>query len=111
MVVICGRNEALVKRLNAIERPGRTRLFVQGFVDNMHEWMVACDAIVTKAGPGTIAESMICGLPTLLNAFVPCQEEGNIAFVVDNGVGEFERNVKKAAKRVFAWLVRWLYVV
>ena len=44
-----------------------------GFIDNIHEYMHACDAIVTKAGPGTIAEALISGLPILLNGNVPCQ--------------------------------------
>lgn len=61
---------------------------VNGFVDNMAEWMSACDTIVTKAGPGTIAESLICGLPVLLNGFVPCQEAGNVPFVIDNQVDD-----------------------
>ena len=59
---------------------------IQGFVDNMEEWMAACDIIITKAGPGTIVESLIMGLPVLLNGFVPCQEAGNVPFVIDNGV-------------------------
>ena len=59
---------------------------VNGFVTNMAEWMSASDTIVTKAGPGTIAESLICGLPVLLNGFIPCQEAGNVPFVVDNKV-------------------------
>ena len=59
---------------------------MQGFVDNMEEWMAACDIVITKAGPGTIAESLIMGLPILLNGFVPCQEAGNVPYVVDNGV-------------------------
>ena len=62
-------------------------MVVNGFVDNMPEWMTACDTIVTKAGPGTIVESLICGLPVLLNGFVPCQEAGNVPFVIDNKVG------------------------
>ncbi len=33
----------------------------------------ASDVIVTKAGPGTIAEALISGLPILLNGNVPCQ--------------------------------------
>jgi hypothetical protein len=37
------------------------------------QWMAACDTIVTKAGPGTIAEALISGLPILLNGNVPCQ--------------------------------------
>ena len=44
-----------------------------GFVTNMAEWMTASDVIVTKAGPGTIAEALICGLPIILNGFIPCQ--------------------------------------
>lgn len=52
----------------------------------MPEWMTASDMIITKAGPGTIAESLICGLPVLLNGFVPCQEEGNVPFVLNHKV-------------------------
>lgn len=47
---------------------------MQGFVSNMDEWMGAVDCIVTKAGPGTIAEAMIRGLPIMLSAFLPGQE-------------------------------------
>lgn len=46
---------------------------VCGFVTNMAEWMTASDTIITKAGPGTIAEALICGLPIILNGFIPCQ--------------------------------------
>ena len=62
------------------------RVLVKGFVTNMPELMTASDVIVTKAGPGTISEALICGLPMVLNAFVPCQEEGNIPYVTQNGV-------------------------
>lgn len=64
-----------------------TSFWAAGFVHNMPEWMSASDMIITKAGPGTIAESLICGLPVLLNAFIPCQEEGNVTYVLDNKVG------------------------
>ena len=72
-------------------------MVVTGFVDNMAEWMSACDTIITKAGPGTIAESLICGLPVLLNGFVPCQEAGNVPFVVDNKVSSTKHGTKKDA--------------
>ena len=36
---------------------------VCGFVNNMDEWMAAVDCLVTKAGPGTIAEACSRGLP------------------------------------------------
>ena len=50
----------------------------RGFVTNMAEWMSASDVIITKAGPGTIAESLICGLPIILNGFIPCQVGFNL---------------------------------
>lgn len=33
----------------------------------MAEYMSACDCVISKAGPGTIAEAMICGVPIILN--------------------------------------------
>jgi len=35
--------------------------------------MGACDCIITKAGPGTIAEAMIRGLPIILNDYIAGQ--------------------------------------
>jgi 1,2-diacylglycerol 3-beta-galactosyltransferase len=79
-------------------------VLVKGFVDNMPELMCACDAIITKAGPGTISEALICGLPLVLNAYVPCQEEGNIPYVTENHVGVFETDPTRAAKVIQSWL-------
>lgn len=84
--------------------PNGMHVLVKGFVNNMPELMCASDIIITKAGPGTISEALICGLPMVLNAFVPCQEEGNIPYVTDNGVGVFESNPKKVATVIDGWL-------
>lgn len=87
LVVICGRNQKLREELAAHPWPLPVR--VEGFVQNMPEWMTASDCVVTKAGPGTIAEGLVCGLPILLTGFIPGQEEGNVPFVTENGVGAF----------------------
>ena len=50
--------------------PHGITVHIKGFVNNMDEWMKASDCIVTKAGPGTIAEASICGLPCLLFAYL-----------------------------------------
>jgi len=73
VAVICGRNARLLHQLRTTQWPGGSRVVAVGFVDNVHEWMGACDIIITKAGPGTIAEALISGLPILLNGNVPCQ--------------------------------------
>ncbi|MBI3957686.1 MAG: glycosyltransferase [Chloroflexi bacterium] len=101
LVVICGRNEALRRELAAHRWPLPVR--VEGFVQNMPEWMAASDCVVTKAGPGTIAEALICGLPILLTGFIPGQEEGNVPFVVENGVGIYS----ESPAQIGAILSRW----
>lgn len=101
VVVICGRNRRLVDDLSS--REWRMPVHAQGFVSNMVEWMCACDCIVTKAGPGTIAESLICGLPLILNNYIPGQEFDNIAQVTDNKVGIFETDPPKIAAKVAHW--------
>lgn len=104
VAVICGRNKRLLRRLREREWPGGSHVVAVGFVDNVHEWMAAADTIITKAGPGTIAEALISGLPILLNGNVPCQEEGNIPYVVDNGVGAFETDPTRIAEIMARWL-------
>ena len=75
-------------------------MHVYGFVDNMPELMQASDAAVTKAGPGTISEALISGLPLFITGFVPGQEEGNMRFVIEKGVGFYTPTVRKLVKAV-----------
>ena len=70
MVVVCGNNQEAQKQLAADEWGDGVSVDVKGFVYNMDEYMRASDAIVTKAGPGTIAEASICGLPCMLSSYL-----------------------------------------
>eukprot|EP00548_Thalassiothrix_antarctica_P009030 CAMPEP_0194155750 /NCGR_PEP_ID=MMETSP0152-20130528/65746_1 /TAXON_ID=1049557 /ORGANISM="Thalassiothrix antarctica, Strain L6-D1" /LENGTH=560 /DNA_ID=CAMNT_0038862875 /DNA_START=113 /DNA_END=1795 /DNA_ORIENTATION=- len=60
-----------------------------GFVNNISEYMVAADILVTKAGPGTISEAASVSLPVLLTSFLPGQEEGNVDYVLKNDFGTY----------------------
>lgn len=77
-----------------------------GFITNMADYMVAADVLVSKAGPGTIAEAAALSLPVMLTSFLPGQEEGNVDFVVDGGFGSFIADTKptSVAKEVGKWL-------
>jgi 1,2-diacylglycerol 3-beta-galactosyltransferase len=101
LVVICGRNRRLYKQLN--EQSWPLPVAVQGFVENMHEWMAACDCIITKAGPGTIAEALVCGLPILISGFIPGQEEGNLPFVLEHAAGAYSEEPTEIAQIVANW--------
>jgi len=87
LVVVCGRNEKLRRRLS--ETRFSTPTLVLGFVEHMPELMRACDIVVTKAGPGAIAEALATSLPLILTGFLPGQESPNVDFVVESGIGAF----------------------
>ncbi|CAN6459570.1 unnamed protein product [Victoria cruziana] len=101
IVIICGRNQALASSLGSIE--WKVPVKIRGFETQMEKWMAACDCIITKAGPGTIAEALIRGLPIILNDFIPGQEVGNVPYVVDNGAGVFSKSPKETANLVARW--------
>lgn len=61
------------------------------------------DILITKAGPGTIAEAAICGLPCILSSYLPGQEEGNVPYVEENGFGCYEGSPEGLASRVEEW--------
>ena len=88
LVVITGRNQHLRATLERQQARFKTPMRVEGFVHNMPDFMWAADVIVTKAGPGSISEAMACELPIVLTGAVPGQEEGNVDYVLDNGLGE-----------------------
>jgi UDP-N-acetylglucosamine:LPS N-acetylglucosamine transferase len=60
-----------------------------GFIENMAEYMVATDILISKAGPGTISESASLSLPIMLTSFLPGQEEGNVDFVINADFGKY----------------------
>jgi 1,2-diacylglycerol 3-beta-galactosyltransferase len=87
IVVVCGRNEKLRRRLSELRYS--TPTLVLGFVEYMPELMRACDIVVTKAGPGAIAEALATSLPMIITGFLPGQESPNVDFVVESGIGAY----------------------
>lgn len=100
LVVITGRNKALRQALEAERANFGLPAVILGFVENMPDIMRAADAIVTKAGPGTIAESLACGLPIVLTGAIPGQEVGNIDYVESQGVGLLARTPEAVVSAV-----------
>ena len=70
LVVVCGNNQEARRTLEKKSWGSGVEVDVQGFVNNMDEFMRASDTLVTKAGPGTIAEASICGLPCMLFSYL-----------------------------------------
>jgi len=101
LVVICGRNRKLREELAA--RPWPVPTVVKGFVEEVWDWMAASDCIITKAGPGTIAEALALGLPILLSGYIPGQESGNVPYVLKHGVGVYVEDPRQIAEVLSGW--------
>lgn len=75
-----------------------------GFVTQMAEYMAAAEILITKAGPGTIAEAASLGLPLILTGYLPGQEAGNVSLVLEHEFGVFADKPFKIAKIVSRWM-------
>ncbi len=102
LVVVAGRNQKLLERLRATQ--WNLPVHAYGFVRTMPDFMRAADVLVSKAGPGTLSEAFIAGLPIILYSRLPGQEEGNVAWVVEEGAGVWA----PTPEHVVAALRRWL---
>ena len=102
LAIIAGRNDDLKARLEATE--WNQPVHIYGFVTDMPRKMSAADILVTKAGPATISEACIAGLPIILNGAIPGQETGNVKHVVENNAGVYAPSAQKVAKAVRQWL-------
>lgn len=102
MVVIAGRNQSLKENLESAKLQSQHEIF--GFVDHMPDLMNAADIIITKAGPGTISEAFVAGLPIILYSRMPGQEDGNIDYVVDKGAGVWAPRPEDVVETLQSWL-------
>ncbi|HUA09572.1 MAG TPA: glycosyltransferase [Candidatus Acidoferrales bacterium] len=87
LLVVCGRNEPLREKLEESARNLPTPMTVLGFTNKIPEYFRAVDLLVTKAGPGSLAEANAAQLPVVVYDYVPGQERGNVDFVRHNGLG------------------------
>jgi len=87
LLIVCGRNEPLRQRLDELSVTLPTPMSVLGFTNKIPEYFRAVDLLVTKAGPGSLAEANAAQLPVVVYDYVPGQERGNVDFVRNNGLG------------------------
>jgi 1,2-diacylglycerol 3-beta-galactosyltransferase len=102
LVIVAGRNKAMQARLEA--HPWQIPVKVYGFVRQMPDFMRAADVLVTKAGPGTICEAFIAGLPIILYSRMPGQEDGNVTYVVQKGAGIWAPEPAEVVRGLRRWL-------
>ena len=107
VVALCGKNARVRQELEAKKAEGvfdGVEVQTRGFTSEISAYMEVADCLVTKAGPGTIAEAATRALPTMLSSFLPGQEAGNVPYVLEKGFGEYANKPDRIASRVADWL-------
>jgi 1,2-diacylglycerol 3-beta-galactosyltransferase len=102
LAVVAGRNKILKVKLDSEKWSGKAHIYP--FITNMPQLMDAADIIVTKAGPATICEAAIAGLPMILMDAIPGQEDGNVTHVIEHNAGAWAPNPQQVAKILKEWL-------
>mgnify|MGYP006281043511 CR=1 FL=1 len=85
VVVLAGRNEATLNRLQTMAARYPSRLFPMGFTRHVDRLMAASDLAITKPGGLTTSECLAMRLPMILVSPIPGQEERNADYLLEHG--------------------------
>lgn len=85
IVALAGRNETLLASYRKIAAAHSGRLFPLGFTRTIERVMACADLAVTKPGGLTVSECLAVGLPMVLIAPIPGQEERNADYLLEQG--------------------------
>jgi processive 1,2-diacylglycerol beta-glucosyltransferase len=84
LVVVCGRNEDLRKRLAQAPPPRRHRVKILGYTSQIDELMSAADVVVSKPGGLTASEVLARGSVLAIVNPIPGQESRNSDYLLEN---------------------------
>jgi len=87
LILICGHNATLAKRLRSIAAAAPR--CVVGYTTDVPYYMQLADFFIGKPGPGSLSEAVHMNLPVIVthNTWTMPQERYNATWVRENGVG------------------------
>ncbi|EHP38220.1 monogalactosyldiacylglycerol synthase [Cupriavidus basilensis OR16] len=85
LIVLAGRNETALARLKTLSAAHPGRLFPFGFTNEVERLMACSDLVITKPGGLTTSECLAMGVPMVVNAPIPGQEERNADYLLEQG--------------------------
>jgi processive 1,2-diacylglycerol beta-glucosyltransferase len=86
LIVLAGKNADALAALQALALRYPGRLLAQGYTDKVERLMACADLVITKPGGLTTSECLAMGLPMIVNAPIPGQEERNADYLLEQGV-------------------------
>jgi UDP-N-acetylglucosamine:LPS N-acetylglucosamine transferase len=102
LLVICGTNRTLKRKMHYVARTAKIRMHVHGFTQRISLMMSAADLMISKPGPGSIMEAVIKELPLLLDDVTEPmpQEKGNLAFALEHGIARSITSYRQLPRQV-----------
>jgi processive 1,2-diacylglycerol beta-glucosyltransferase len=111
VVIGTGQNSKLHDTLSQISELQHPNILVQGYIQEMSDWMEAADVILTKPGAITCTEAIVKETPLWLYGSIPGHEENNRHFLVSNHLAihitsewELDRFIQYLIKKPNAFL-------
>lgn len=101
VTVITGRNQklrALLENTISTAYPENTRIL--GFVDNIEEYLIDSDILITRASPNTMMEAVTCCVPLIVTDALPGQEKNNPEFIVKHNLGIICRDLDYLPQKI-----------
>jgi len=98
VVAIAGENPGLRARLTALAAREGGRLHPVGFTDRVADYLSAADLLITKPGPGSLAEAFHMKVPVIAtrDRYTVPQERFNTRMLEDQGLGIAVRDWRDA---------------
>jgi processive 1,2-diacylglycerol beta-glucosyltransferase len=87
IVVVTSKSGKGRQMMQAMDCPSRHTRHILGFSHQMHDLLLAADAVVTKPGGLTTSECLASGCPMIIVQPIPGQEDRNADFLLENGCG------------------------
>ncbi|MEK8130994.1 glycosyltransferase [Paenibacillus filicis] len=104
LIICLGSNEKGRAALLADARFRHPNVRLLGFTKEIDKWMDVSDLLITKPGGMTCTEALAKGIPMLFYAAIPGQEEENLQYFEQQGLGEAIRS-PETVDRSFTRLV------
>jgi len=85
LLVVCGKNSKLYKKLNAMNFPPSVKVYLHQFVPYIDKLMDCSDVLITKAGGLSVSEGLAKNLPMIIYDPFPGQEGLNATYIMEKG--------------------------
>jgi len=102
MLFMCGGNDYLFKLIKTFAKiaPKNIKIIPFRYTKQMELYIKASDLVIGKAGPSSIFESIVCGVPFFAITHITGQEDGNLDLIKKYKIGIVEENTIKAARKM-----------